>query len=149
MPLWLTPDGIRTWLETRGWQYQFVGNAIAATNNSTHDSKWGIVIRDSHFGKLADNVLYNIAGLGLQTEDGGESYNLLAQNFAVRLPGEGDVCIPQPETNPDIDSDIGRDGSGFWSRGSHNWIEGNVAADAKFSGLLGSISEMTRTVTSR
>lgn len=135
MPSVLNAAGIRTWLETNGWQYQFIGNAIAASSNNTSLFKWGITIHDSHFGKVTDNVMYNIAGSGMQTEDGSESYNLFARNFAVRIPGEGHERLPKVEEDPDITGDLGKDGSGFWFRGPHNWVEHNAAADAVFSGL--------------
>lgn len=135
MPQGMTPAEIRAWLDANGWQYEFIGNAVAASTGDEHKRKWGITVHDSHFGKVTDNVLYNVAGSGIQTEDASESYNLIARNFAARLPGEGHVRIPNPDENADTTSDIGKDGSGLWFRGPHNWVEGNVAADATFSGV--------------
>jgi hypothetical protein len=124
-PAGLSAAEIRTLLETTGWQFVVEGNVVAGTGTA---HKWGITLHDSHFGLVRGNVIYNIAGSGIQTEEGHESYNLIADNLAVRITGTGDPTVKNATT-----SDIGKDGSGLWLRGAHNWVEGNVAADTRFA----------------
>jgi hypothetical protein len=134
MPRDMSAGQIRSWLEREGWQYEFVGNAVASSTNLDRRFKWGVDIHASHFGRISDNVIYNVAGAGVQTETGHESYNLIARNFVARVGGLGRIQVPQPSPSLDVMSNIGRDGAGFWYRGGHNWIEGNVAADVRFAG---------------
>ncbi|MBV7336697.1 hypothetical protein KFU94_52395, partial [Chloroflexi bacterium TSY] len=134
MPSDLKAEKKRDWLETNGWQYEFVGNAIYTSSAYDHNFKWALVAHGSHFGKISDNVAYNFAGAGFQTEDGTESYNLFARNFAVRIHGTGEARIPQPSGDSDKKGHLGIDGTGFWFRGPNNWVEDNVAADVRFSG---------------
>jgi hypothetical protein len=134
MPRSLPPAQMRAWLEQHGWQYEFSGNAIATSTAASHPFKWGIDVHASHYGKVTDNVIYNLAGSGLQTEDGSESYNLLARNFVATVRGIGEMLPPVPNHDPDHTLNHGRDGSGFWYRGPHNWMEENVAADVTYAG---------------
>jgi hypothetical protein len=134
MPTTLSPAEMRAWLDANGWQYEFTGNAVTTSTAAPHHFKWGIDVHASHFGKVTDNVIHNLAGSGLQTENGSESYNLIARNFVVKVRGLGRTPIPVPTTDPDVTLNHGRDGSGFWYRGPHNWMESNVAADVTFSG---------------
>jgi hypothetical protein len=134
MPRGMTASAIRSWLEQSGWQFEFVGNAIASSTDTPHVFKWAIDVHASHYGKVTDNVIYNAAGSGLQTEDGTESFNLIARNFAVKVSGIGEMLPPVPTSNPDVTHNHGRNGSGFWYRGPHNWMEANVSADARYSG---------------
>jgi hypothetical protein len=96
---------------TAPYQYTFVGNAIDGT------PKWGVTIHNSHFGLLRDNVIYNAGGSSLVTEDGGESFNVIDHNFAVRSTGTGGR------------QGMGREGGGFWFRGPNNFVTNNVAAN--------------------
>lgn len=130
----LTAAQIRSWLDTNGWQYNFHGNAIATSSDYLHNTKWAVAVHGTHFGRITENVTYNAVGAAFQTEDGGESYNLFADNFAAFNPGEGRITVPKVTSDPDVTGNLGRDGSGFWFRGPQNWVEGNVAADARFAG---------------
>jgi hypothetical protein len=134
MPRSLAPAQMRTWLDRNGWQYEFSGNAITTSTTASHPFKWGIDVHASHYGKVTNNVVYNLAGSGLQTEDGSESYNLLAGNFVATVRGIGRILPPVPTHDPDVTHNHGRDGSGFWYRGPHNWMERNVAADVTYAG---------------
>jgi hypothetical protein len=134
MPSGLSAEQMRTWLEWNGWQYEFNGNAIVTSTDAEHPFKWGIDVHASHYGKVTDNVIYNVAGSGLQTEDGSESYNLLAGNFVAKVRGIGQKLPPVPTADADVTHNHGRDGSGFWYRGPHNWMEDNVAADVTYAG---------------
>src|SRR3989338_6811043 len=69
-------------------QFTFIGNAIDG-GSSTHQFKWGVAIHDSHFGLFKDNVIYNMGGAGVMTEDGSETKNVIDHNFVVRTQGLG------------------------------------------------------------
>lgn len=116
---------LRARLEATGWQFVVEGCVVAGTGTP---HKWGIVLHDSHFGRVQGNVIYHVSGSGIQSEEGHESYNLIADNLAVRIPGIGETKVASATS-----ADIGKDGSGFWLRGAQNWVEGNVAADVRFS----------------
>jgi G8 domain len=130
MPSGMSDAQIRSWLDANGWQFAIVGNSVAASLGTNSNRRWGITLHNSHFGLVTDNVIYNVAGAGIQTETGNESYNLIARNFMVRIPGTGHQRIDEDEP-----LNVGNDGTGLWARGPHNWHEGNVAADTTFSGL--------------
>ncbi|MBI3408456.1 MAG: hypothetical protein HY040_08895 [Planctomycetes bacterium] len=102
-----------------GYQYTFLGNAVFCPMPSIR-YKWGITITDSHYGLIQDNFIYNWAGSGLVTEQGNESYNVIAHNFSLLGRGEGDR---QGSGKP------GDEGVGFWFRGTNNYVHDNVAAN--------------------
>ena len=68
------------------YQYKLIGNAIDG-GPSQHKFKWGMTIHGSHYGLIKQNIVYNMAGAGIAFEDGSESYNVLEENFVVRIPG--------------------------------------------------------------
>ena len=96
-----------------GYQYTLIGNAIEGA------PKWGLAIHDTHYGLVRENVLYNIDGAHLMTEDGSESYNVIEKNFAVRGNGTGGR------------QGAGREGVGFYFRGPNNFVRDNVAANLR------------------
>ena len=100
-----------------GYQYTLVGNAIVNT------PKWALTLHNSHYGLIADNVIYNSNGSGVMTEDGSESYNVIERNFVVRSWGTGGR------------QGAGREGTGFWFRGTNNVVRDNVAADIMSDGF--------------
>ncbi len=103
-----------------GPQFTLLGNAVV-DDLAQNRHKWGITLHDSHYGRVAENVIYNTAGAGIVAEDGPESFNRIEGNFAVRIPGEGDRAgSGQP----------GNEGMGFWFRGPNNTVRDNVAANA-------------------
>jgi len=110
-----------------GSQYTLIGNTVDDTLDTTK-IKWGIAIHDSHYGLIKDNIVYNVAGAGIATEDGNESYNVLDHNFVMRITGTGERADARG------DGEIGFEGSGFWFRGPNNYVRDNVATDATFYG---------------
>ena len=99
-----------------GYQFTLIGNAIDG-GTAESQTKWGIVVHESHFGLVQDNVIYNTAGAGFVAEEGSESYNLIQHNLVDRVWGTGG------------NTDAGRGGDGFWLRGPNNYVNNNVAAD--------------------
>lgn len=107
--------------------FTLVGNAVDG-GSAPHTRKWGIAVHDSKSGLIAQNVVYNVAGAGVAFEegDGKEDHNVLEHNIVVRVNGWGcsraDSCMP------------GREGDGYWFRGTNNYIRGNVAANVGLHG---------------
>lgn len=88
------------------------------TGNSVHRSrKWPLAIHNTHYGTFTENVLYHGDGALLMTEDGNETANVIARNFAVGAFGTGGR------------EGFGREGTGFYLRGILNRVTENVAAN--------------------
>jgi hypothetical protein len=100
-----------------GMQYTVLGNSIYST---TRVPKWGIAIHNSHYGLISHNVLYNLNGAGIATEDGSESFNVISNNFISRIGGTGD-------RGKFTD---GREGAGIWLRRPNNYVNNNVVTGA-------------------
>jgi len=105
-----------------GYQFRVVGNSIVGS------PKWGVTIHDSHFGLVADNVLLRALGSGVMTEDGSESYNVIDHNFAIDSFGSGQALYKRSPIG-----DFGYEGTGFWFRGTNNYVRNNVAAASSTS----------------
>ncbi|WP_164103965.1 right-handed parallel beta-helix repeat-containing protein, partial [Candidatus Laterigemmans baculatus] len=97
-------------------QFRLIGNAVS------DGEKWGITVHGSHYGQIAGNVVHDIAGAGIVTEDGSESFNNFTGNFVLGVEGTGSTGRYDEE---------GRRGAGFWFRGNHNYISDNVVAAAE------------------
>lgn len=103
-----------------GYQFVLAGNAIDGS------TKWGMTIHNSHFGLIKDNVVYDVAGAGIVTEDGSETANVFDHNFVVRTWGTGHDTGNQREGA----NDWGWEGSGLWFRGPNNFVRNNVVANS-------------------
>ncbi|MFT5036675.1 MAG: hypothetical protein ACI9VM_000238 [Candidatus Azotimanducaceae bacterium] len=111
-----------------GHQFTLVGNTVSG------GLKWGLVVHGSSFGLIKDNVVYDLQGSGIVTEDGTEFGNDILDNIAIRIFGTG--YDGNAGTNGFANGDFGRGGVGFWFRRAGNNIEGNVAANTLFAGFL-------------
>jgi G8 domain-containing protein len=116
-------------------QYRLIGNAIDG------GKKWGITVHNTHFGLVQQNVVYNVDGAGIVTEDGSESYNMFEGNFVARINGPGGRGDERGLT------DMGWEGTGFWLRGTNNNIRDNVVVNVLtdygfkyFSYLIGNVN---------
>ena len=112
-----------TTVPANGFQTTAIGLAI--DNGAQGDSiKWGMAIHSTHYGLFRQNVVYHVAGAGIVTEDSSESFNVIEQNFVMRVRGTGSRA----------DSGCGvscaREGVGMWFRGPNNYIRDNVVANA-------------------
>ena len=94
--------------------------------------KWGIVVHGAHYGLIQDNVVYNVAGAGITTEEGNESYNVFNRNYVARV-ARGQA---HPEGADAERPYKGSEGSGIWVRGQNNVIVDNVAAGTYTYGLV-------------
>jgi hypothetical protein len=99
--------------------FTVIGNSFTG-GTLTH--KWPITLHNSHYGLVEDNVMFKFGGAGVMTEDGSESFNVIRRNIAVAANGTGGRLGE------------GREGSGFWFRGSNNYVTDNVAADIRSDG---------------
>jgi hypothetical protein len=100
-----------------GYQFTVIGNVIEGEGTADNPSKWGIVVHASSYGLIQDNIVLNVAGAGFVTEEGTETNNVFAHNFAARVSGNGDRFS------------MGREGAGFWFAGPTNFVRNNVATD--------------------
>jgi hypothetical protein len=99
-----------------GYQYMLIGNAIE------RGTKWALAIHNTHYGLVRENVMYDMQGAVLMTEDGSESENVIERNFAMRTHGTGGR------------QGGGRQGTGFYFRGPNNYVRLNVAANISSDG---------------
>lgn len=91
-------------------------------NSVRRSRKWPVAIHNTHYGTFTENVLYQGDGALLMTEDGNETANVIARNFAVRAYGTGGR------------EGFGREGTGFYLRGILNRVSENVAANVLSDG---------------
>jgi PKD repeat protein len=103
-----------------GYQYTFSNNIVECPLTPM-PFRWGIDINGSDYGMISGNVVYNWAGAGIMTEQGNESFNVIENNFVMRVTGIG--------LRADYPQDFGTEGSAFWLSGPNNYVRNNVAAD--------------------
>jgi PKD repeat protein len=113
--------------QANGYQFTLAGNVITAncvvcTNGTTNlgqDSPylWGLVVNNSFYGLIQNNVVYNTAGVGIGVEDGASSYNVFDHNFVMRVNGTGARLDKQFQ------------GDGFWFQNPNNHVTNNIATD--------------------
>lgn len=116
-----------------GYQFRVQGNVVV------DGKKWGIAIHDSHFGLVADNVVYDVEGAGIVTESGHEFGNEIVRNMTIKS-GTTIASFPVvqyggaggPGRMPGF-GDFGYAGDGFWISGNGNTFSGNVAANCAHS----------------
>ncbi len=110
--------------QANGHQFTLIGNVVDG-GTSPRLEKWAITIHGSHDGLIKDNIAINYTGANIVTEDGSESFNVFDHNFSIQCPGFGALNT----------HDRGRAGTGFWFRGTNNYVRNNVAADHASSGF--------------
>ena len=112
--------------QSNGYQYTLLGNVV---DNGSQDSafKWGITIHGSHYGLIKQNVVYNVAGAAIVTEDGSESFNVFDKNFVMRSRSVGSGW--RFSTEGSSSNVTGREATGFWFRGPNNYVRNNVATN--------------------
>jgi len=109
-----------------GYQYTLIGNAVDGGR------KWGIAIHNTHYGLVKDNVVYDIQGAGVMTEDGSESFNVIEHNFVVRVRGTGAERADGRQNA----NDFGYEGTAFWFHGPNNYVRDNVGANTNSFGYV-------------
>lgn len=119
---------------TDGCHFIFDGNVVLDS------PKLGIAIHDSHNGCVRRNVVLLARGSALMTEDGSERGNIIAYNFLGASEGSSESvecrfvrCYGIISGDPG--QDFAHEGGGYWGRGSHNYIIGNVAVNSSIAGF--------------
>jgi hypothetical protein len=106
------------------YQFRLIGNAIHDAGPAMPPQKWGITVHGSHYGLVQDNVVFNLGGAGIVTEDGSESFNVFDHNFVAKIGSNGGR-----DEHQDQPRGIAREGVGFWFRGPNNHVRNNVATN--------------------
>ncbi len=115
----LSYEGSNTLNDATG---QYIRNS--SINRSAHR---GIVIHGTNGVEVSNNVVYDIRGHGIFTEDASERRNLIDNNLVLRVRNAL-LPLKQHETNE-------RGASGFWLSNPDNIIINNTAADCGTNGF--------------
>lgn len=92
--------------------------------------KWGITIHHTDGGTFSDNVVYDVYGWGIGTEDGSEADNVIDHNFVCYVDGNSN----RGDGNQDV-GEWGRNGTGIWLLGPLNSITDNVVGNSRVYGI--------------
>src|SRR3989344_3148136 len=113
--------------QNTGYQFRLLGNAIEDSK------KWAITVHNSHYGLIQENVVFDVQGAGIATEDGNESYNEFLHNYSAHATGDNGAAIPNGAFGGE-----GDEGSNWWLNGSggRNKYRDNVAANARQHGFI-------------
>ncbi len=112
----------------QGYQFVALGNVI------TGSAKWGLVLHDTHFGLVKDNVVFEAGGAGLVAASGNEFGNLIERNFVVGVRG-GRSVSGRFKGKGGAKRDFGELGDAFWFAGPFNVVIDNVATSAVRTGF--------------
>jgi hypothetical protein len=112
---------------TNPYQYELAGNVVRS------GLKWGIVVHDSHYGLVSDNVVFDVDGAGLVTESGNEYRNVITGNFVAYVEGSG---FNPNDSRVTKGQSFGHEGAGYWLRETQNYINDNVAANVQWAGAV-------------
>ncbi len=115
--------------ENQGYQFVAVGNVIEG------GLKWGLVLHDTHFGLIQDNLIYHVDGAGLVAASGNEFGNLIQHNFVVGMRG-GWNQAGHFNASGASKTDFGELGDAYWFAGPLNVVVDNVAASAVRTGFV-------------
>lgn len=105
------------YVDENGEQYAFNLSGNTFCWDRGDGTKWGVVLHDSHFGRVSGNVLRDAGGAGIVTEDGNETSNVIEKNLVFGVRGTGGR------------DNWGLEGAGFWFRGPKNLVSENVATN--------------------
>ncbi len=96
--------------------------------------RWGIVVHGSHFGLVENNVVFDVKGAGIVTEDGSETGNRFVRNFVASIEGTG-LPGDYREDNGTAGDGQGHEGSAYWFASDNNIIRDNIAAGFRTGGF--------------
>lgn len=123
-----------------GYQFFFEGNSIFG------GEKWGLAVHNSHWGMVRNNVIYDVQGSSIMTEQGNEKGNEFRDNFMVKV-GEEIESVWNPlyggvrhvwhqGVNILPFADYGWEGTHLWFVGNDHIVTGNVMANAKYANMM-------------
>jgi len=99
-------------------QFAVTGNVVMNDGPfPPNNERWGIVLHDSHYGRVANNILHKIVGAAILTEDGSEYMNVIEHNFICQVTGSGDRM------------GMGNEATGIWCRGGQSIVRNNVVCN--------------------
>jgi len=107
-----------------GFAFSLRGNVIEGGR------RWGMSIHGSHYGLIEGNVVVDVDGAGIVTEDGSESGNRFERNFVAAIRGSGQVVDARRARDG-----IGHEGAGFWLGSDNNIVVDNVVAGVRDGGF--------------
>ncbi len=113
----------------RGYQFVTLGNVVVG------GAKWGLVLHDTHFGLVKDNIVFEVDGAGLVTSLGNERDNLIEHNLVVGVRG-GRNASGRFNGKGASKRDFGELGDAFWFAGPFNTVIDNVATGAVRTGFV-------------
>lgn len=102
---------------------QYIRNSVI--NSSTNR---GIVIHGTNGVLVKSNIVYDILGHGIFTEDAVERRNIIDSNLVMRVRNTTPTALPILKVHEgNTDDDFGS--SGFWISNPDNVLTNNIAAD--------------------
>lgn len=111
-------------------------NCLVRGNAVEFGHQRAVVVHDSHFTTVSENVVYDVRGAGIYVEDGNEMFNYIEYN-AVLCPysfsGPKQGCTV-PGTDNSV-ADTSDNQAAFWSLTHTNHFIGNRAANS-YNGIL-------------
>ncbi|QEF99651.1 Hemolysin, chromosomal [Stieleria maiorica] len=90
--------------------------------------KWSITIHATDDANILNNIVYDVDGGGIVTEDGSEERNRFIGNLVAKVDGGAAVGS---RNGGGGSRDFALDGSGFWFRLASGTVEDNVVYDAR------------------
>ena len=109
--------------------------SVTVEGNAVVDSPgWGIVQHGSK-GVFSDNVVFDVVGAGIVSEDGNES-GWWIRNITIKTTGDGSLAVTPAELKNLQNYDIANQGEGYWMTGAAQIaMRGNIAVSAAGGGL--------------
>jgi hypothetical protein len=92
--------------------------------DAPHNRKFGIVVHDTHYSTIKDNVVFNVAGHGIFQETGNEWGNKFTGNTVIRVTGKGGRADAGTRQGG-----MGMQGGGYWISGPGSEWTDNYAAN--------------------
>lgn len=120
----LSYEGTQTFADATG---QYIRNSVINVSQNR-----GIVVHGTNGTEVSNNIVYNVRGHGIFTEDASERRNVFDGNLVlhVRNPDPGFAL-----KNHEASVNAGRGSSGFWISNPDNTVINNTAADCQTNGF--------------
>lgn len=115
----LSYEGTQTLADATG---QYLRNSVINVSANR-----GVVIHGTNGVEVSDNVVYDVRGHGIFTEDASERRNLIDGNLVMHVRNPA-IPLKQHETGE-------RGSSGFWISNPDNTVTNNTAADCQTNGF--------------
>jgi hypothetical protein len=112
-------------IPANGYQFTFIGNEVDNDGDGKSNNfnvQWGLALDNSFYGLIRQNVVFDVAGVGIGVGDPASSYNVFDRNFVVNVSGTGGRL------------DATNQGDGFWFGNPNNTVTNNIASDINAGG---------------